>query len=199
MPRVGLLQITKLLKWLTLVAGRVSAPCRGIFFFGFYCLHLTTIHLLAGEWVQLIPFPGLSRSFQKPSTTAVSCVRVFLLDLVTSSSVVLARLSYLPRFASLGPFPRGVVRQQVPDLPPLEGVKTWPFSCTSFEPLCASTGRERTFPSRQQPGKITTGTCDSSSHHFDIAVRTEQRYQHDVVMHELCACIIQIKEAASVL
>jgi hypothetical protein len=34
-----------------------------------------------------------------------------------------------------------------------------------------------------------TGTCDCSSHNFDIAIRTEQRCQHDVVMHESCAFI----------
>ena len=49
-----------------------------IFILGFlYRFQLTTTHLLGLARVQLTPFLGLSRSFQTPSTTAVSYVRVF--------------------------------------------------------------------------------------------------------------------------
>ena len=79
MPRVGLLQITKLLKWLTL-AGYLQYVVQGIFYFLFWALPLPTHNhppSRLGVRVHLTPFLGLSRSFQTPSTTAVSYVRVF--------------------------------------------------------------------------------------------------------------------------
>lgn len=147
--------------------------------------------------MQLTPFPGLPRSSQKPSTTAVSYVRVFLLDLVTSTSATFACLSYLPCFASFGPFPHGVIHQQVPDLRRLQGVKP-DHSCARVSNHRAhQLGENEPSPFADSRGKITTGIVDSSCHHFDLAVRTERRSQHDVVMHELCACLTQIREAAS--
>jgi hypothetical protein len=77
MPRVGLLQITKLLMWLTLGLTLLLAHgyLRDFLFFilGFYRFHLTTAF---SAW-RVTLLPGLSRSFQTPSTTAVSYVRVF--------------------------------------------------------------------------------------------------------------------------
>jgi len=111
----------------------------------------------------------------------------FLLDLVTASFVVLACPSYLPRFASLGPWPYCVVYLQVPDLHPSR--VNLVILGRRFQTV-VHTGEARTnLPYRRQLGEIATGTCDSSSHHFDMAARTEQRYQRDVVMHEVCAFI----------
>ncbi|KAH9016431.1 hypothetical protein EDB83DRAFT_231971 [Lactarius deliciosus] len=183
MPRVGLPQLLKRL------THGIPALC-GVFFFGFT---VSTTHLLElGMQVQLVPFPDFPVHFRSPQPRRSAMPACF--STLSQPHSFFSPVSLI--FLDLLRWGRSLMVLQVAGSS--KCIKTWPSLCTRFEPSCAPTGRERTSPSRRQPGEITTGTCGSSSHHFDVTVRIGQRYRHDVVMQGPCAFIV-IREAVLVL